>query len=71
MQTLKDARELRGIKQKSIAEYLGISRQTYVKYETNPRLMPIGIALDACEFIGCELSDIFFGENVSKTYVKQ
>lgn len=45
MQTLKEIRESRGVKQIAIAEYLGITRQTYASYEENPRSMTIDQAL--------------------------
>ncbi len=62
MQTLKEAREKRGIKQKAVAEALDITRQTYAKYEENPDLMPIYQAKAACAFIGCDIADVFFGK---------
>ena len=61
MQTLKEARECRGIKQKAVADALKITRQTYAKYEENPRVMPVYQAEAACDFIGCDISEIFFG----------
>lgn len=64
MKTLKEAREERGIKQKAVAEALKVTRQTYAKYENNPREMPIYLAEAACAFIGCPISDIFFGLGV-------
>lgn len=64
MKTLKQAREERGIKQKAVAEALKISRQTYAKYENNPREMPVYLAEAACAFIGCSVGDIFFGKQV-------
>ena len=67
MQTLKEARESRGIKQIAVAEALGITRQTYAKYEDNPRVMPVYQAEAACNFIGYDIAQIFFGGNVSKT----
>lgn len=65
MQTLKEARESRGIKQNAVADALNITRQTYARYEDNPRIMPIYQAEAACEFIGCDISQIFFGKTVS------
>ena len=65
MQTLKEAREARGIKQKAVADAINVSRQTYAKYENNPRIMPVGVAETACKFIGCDLNEIFFGASVS------
>lgn len=37
MKTLREAREERGIKQIAVANHLKIARQTYAKYEDNPR----------------------------------
>ena len=65
MQTLKEAREERGIKQKAVADALKITRQTYAKYEDDPRLMTVYQAEAACDFIGCDLNDIFFSTSVS------
>ena len=67
MQTLKEAREARGIKQKAVANALNVTRQTYAKYEDNPRSMPVYQAEAACAFIGCNIGDIFFDTDVSKT----
>lgn len=67
MLTLKEAREARGIKQIAVADALKVTRQTYAKYEDNPRIMPIYQAEAACDFIGCSIGDIFFGTNVSET----
>ena len=67
MKTLREAREERGIKQKSVAEALKITRQTYAHYEEFPREMPIYQAERACAFIGRDISDIFFGIKSSKT----
>ena len=64
MQTLKEAREAKGIKQLAVANALNVTRQTYAKYEDKPYLMPVGKAEAACSFIGVELSDIFFGSSV-------
>lgn len=65
MQTLREAREKRGIKQQAVADALKVTRQTYAKYEENPRIMPIYKAEAACEFIGCDIGQIFFGKPVS------
>ena len=65
MQTLKEIRESRGVKQIAIAEYLGITRQTYASYEENPRRMTIDQALVVCAFLHCTLSDIFLLNEVN------
>lgn len=64
MQTLKEAREAKGIKQLAVANALNVTRQTYAKYEDKPHLMPVGKAEAACSFIGVDISDIFFGSGV-------
>lgn len=68
MQSLREARESRGIKQTAVANALSISRQTYAKYEKDPRIMPVFQAQAACDFIGVPMRDIFFGSNVSLTH---
>lgn len=65
MQTLKEIRESRGVKQIAIAEYLGITRQTYASYEENPRSMTIDQALAVSAFLHCTLSDIFLLNEVN------
>lgn len=65
MQTLKEIRESRGVKQIAIAEYLGITRQTYASYEENPRSMTIDQALAVCAFLHCTLSDFFLLNEVN------
>ena len=59
MQTLREIRESRGVKQVAIAEHLGIARQTYASYEENPRSMTVDQALAVGAFLHCKLSDIF------------
>lgn len=60
MKTLRQAREERGIKQNFVAEKLKVTRQTYAKYEDNPKEMPVYLAEAACSVIGCDISEIFF-----------
>lgn len=62
MKTLKQAREERGIKQVAVANALRVSRQTYAKWEDNPKMMPVFQAEAACGFIGCNPNEIFFGK---------
>lgn len=63
MQTLKDARERKGIKLSAVANYLGVSRQTYRLYERDSSRMSIAQAISACEFIGVPPTEIFFLNN--------
>ena len=42
---IKDLREDNDIKQKTVAEYLGVSQQTYSNYENDHREIPIWVVL--------------------------
>ena len=59
MQTLKEARESRGIKQKTVAEHLGVARQTYCRYENQQEKMSVEQAKAVCELLHCSVADIF------------
>lgn len=65
MPTLKEVREAKGIKQKVVAERLGIARQTYCRYENDQDKMTIEQAKAVCKFLNCELSDIFLSKEVN------
>lgn len=60
MQTLKQARIAKGIKMEAVAEAIGVTRQTYTKYEAYQDDMTIEQAAKACEFIGVPMDEIFF-----------
>lgn len=62
MRTLKQARSDKGIKQVAVANAIGITRQTYAKYEKDPSLMTVAQAMAACSFIGVKMEDVFFGQ---------
>lgn len=65
METLKEIREKRGVKQIAVADYLGITRQTYAQYEENPRVMTVAQAQAVCRFLHCHLGDIFLIDEVN------
>lgn len=65
MKTLKEFRTKRGITQKAVAEYLGVSRQTYNRYENMQEKMTIEQAKAVCDFLRCDVSDIFLPEEVN------
>lgn len=65
MQTLKKIREARGVKQKAVAEYLGVARQTYCRYEGQQEKMTIEQAKAVCHFLHCDIADIFLPEKVN------
>ena len=62
MNTLKAVRESRGVKQKAVAEHLGVSRQTYSRYENKQEKMSIEQAKAVCSFLHVDLADIFLPE---------
>lgn len=47
---LRDLREDNDIKQKTIAEYLGISQQTYSNYENGHREIPIWVVVKLAQY---------------------
>lgn len=61
MQTLRDYRESKGIKLQTVAEHLGVTRQTYRAYEKNQSSMSVTQATSVCELLGCSPDEIFFG----------
>ena len=64
MRTLKEMRELRGVTQKAVAEHIGVTRQTYCRYENNQEKMTIEQAQSVCAFLHCSVSDIFLPKKV-------
>ncbi len=66
MKTLKEARLAKGIKACAVAEHLGITRQTYAKYEANPEAMSVMHAQAVCDFLGVPVSEIFFAQRGKK-----
>lgn len=59
MGTLKEFREQKGVKQTSVAQHLGVTRQTYANYEDNQESMSIGQARAVCDFLGVPVEQIF------------
>ena len=64
MSALKKVREDRGVSQTAVADHLGITRQTYARYEAEPGQVSIEQARAICEFLHCPL-DIFFAREVN------
>ena len=59
MSSLRELREQRGMTQKELAHYLGISRSTYARYEQNPDMMSIVQALRICQLMNCDIDELF------------
>lgn len=65
MQTLKEIRESKGIKQGAIADHLGVTRQTYASYEPEQEKMSVAQAKAVRAFIGCSIDEIFLPKKVN------
>lgn len=60
MQTLKSIRKEKGITKKAMYQHLGISQKTYDNYERHPSQMRIEMAKSAADYLGVDVSQIFF-----------
>lgn len=60
--TIRELREDKDIKQKTIAEYLGVSQQTYSNYENGYREIPIWVLRKLSEFYEVS-TDYLLGAN--------
>ena len=69
MGSLREFRESRGIKQIAVANYVGVSRQTYARYEEHPESMNLKQAKLVCDFLGCDIAFLLPNE-VKKTDVR-
>lgn len=70
MATLKDMRfsahkqardALHACSAETLAAVAGISKPTYLKYEEHPEKFSYEQASRLAEYLGCDVSDIFFG----------
>ena len=50
---IKCLREDSDIKQKELADYIGISQRTYSHYENGTRKLPLDILIALAEYYGC------------------
>lgn len=58
--TLKQARLLSGLTQVQVAEKLEVHRDTYMKWERNADMMPVGKAKEVSAIFGRGIDEIFF-----------
>lgn len=59
MPTLKEFRESKGVKVKAVADYLGVTRQTYREWEKKQGHMGVDQARAVCEFLDAPFDEIF------------
>ena len=64
---IEQIRKSKGVKLQAVANAVGVSRQTYSRYEKNPDLLTYGQARAIADFLGVKVSDIFLPAKVSKT----
>ena len=62
---IKGLREDSDIKQKELADYLGISQRTYSHYENGTRKLPLDILIALAEYCGCS-TDYLLGRTKQK-----
>ncbi|UUI41141.1 helix-turn-helix domain-containing protein [Oceanobacillus oncorhynchi] len=68
---LKQLREQRGLKQKFIAEKLGISPNYYSQIENGHRYPQVEHLLKLRDIFNVKLDDIFFNNNIAKCDYEQ
>ena len=63
MRSLKELRDRKGMTQETIARYLGITRQTYAKYEQEPEKLTIDQASVLCDILDCDFDSLLSKED--------
>jgi DNA-binding XRE family transcriptional regulator len=58
--TMKQARLLAGLTQQETADLLDVHKQTYVKWERKPDLIPLGKARNFSKTVERRIDEIFF-----------
>jgi len=69
--TMKQARQLAGLTQQEAAKLLDVHKQTYVKWEKNSDLIPLGRARKFSKIVGLKVDEIFFEGKSTLSRVKQ
>ncbi|MCI6547634.1 MAG: helix-turn-helix domain-containing protein [Coriobacteriaceae bacterium] len=62
---LIEARKQARYSQEAVASYLGISRPTYAKMESDPGIVTVEDAKKLADLFEVSVADIFFGDNNS------
>ena len=66
-QNIKSFRVRLGYKQEDVAKMLGVVRETYCDYETNPGQVKVETLTRLSEILNCSLSDFFVETIVTKS----
>lgn len=56
---IREIRESKRLYQGECADALGVSRPTYRRYEAEPERMTIAQCKALCEFLGCDVDEVF------------
>ena len=67
---LKELREDKDLKQKNVAEVLGIAQTTYSQYELSKRDIPYEVIVKLSEFYNTSVDYILFLTNEKEAYKK-
>ena len=67
-QRIRDLREDRDLTQREIAEYLNIKQNTYSRYETNDRTMPLDIMGQLADFYNTSVDYLMGRTDEMKPY---
>ncbi len=67
---LKELREDKDLKQKNVAEILGIAQTTYSQYELSRRDIPYEVIVKLAEFYNTSVDYILFLTNEKEAYKK-
>ena len=65
---LKDLREDKDLKQKNVAEILGIAQTTYSQYELSKRDIPYEVIVKLAKFYNTSIDYILFLTNEKEAY---
>ena len=70
-QRIRDLREDHNLSQKDVAEYLNIKQNTYSRYETNDRSIPLEIISKLADYYDTSVDYIIKRTNVKTPYPKE
>ena len=65
---LRDIREVRDVKQQTVASYLHVRQNTYSQYETGQRQLPVDVLIQLAKFFHTSTDYILGLTDVSKPY---
>lgn len=67
---IKAYRSFLGLKQKDMAEKIGISVQSYISWENNPEKLNLKKLSLLADIFGCKVEDIFLGDELILNHKK-